>query len=285
MQNKKALLISLLVALIAVMMVFAYISKKEKSLMELGTPIKVVIAIKDIPEGTKLDETLLEEKEVPKKYIQPGAVGELSEVIDRAVMVPILKGTQILGSMFVTTEEEGIAQKIPKEMRGFSIAVSDVTAVAGLIQVGDFVDILVTVEVGSFKEGRNVSEEIMTKTILENVLVLAVNQASSKAARIKPMSMKQKAPGSVFSERDKAQGQREKLRTLTLALSPEDTQKINLAQEIGTVSVSLRSRWDKGEKKVLEPLNAKDFLGVEKSVVPRTRPAWIEIRGSEQIYR
>ena len=60
---------------------------------------------------------------------------------------------------------------------------------------------------------------------------------------------------------------------------------MDLAQEIGTVAVSLRSRWDKGEELNLAPLKAQDFLDIEKSVVPRFQPAWIEIRGAEQINR
>jgi len=282
MQNKRVLLISLGVAFVAVMMVVSYISQKEKQLMELATPIKIFVAVKDIPHGSRMDETMVEETEIPKKYIQPGAVGKLSEVIDRAVIVPVLKGTQILESMFTTPEEGGIAAKIPADMRAFSIAATDVTAVAELVQPGDFVDVLLTVEVGSFKEGQNVSEEVITKTILENVLVLAINQTSSKMEALKSFRVRQEAAGSVFSEAGGAGEKGEELETLTLALSPEDTQKMNMAQEIGTVSVSLRSRWDKGQELHIRPLKSQEFLGVKKSLVPKSRPAWVEIRGAEE---
>jgi pilus assembly protein CpaB len=285
MQNIRALLISLGVAFIALMMIFSYISKKEKQLLEMATPIKVVVAVKDIPEGTRLDESLIEEKEIPKKYVQPGAIGSVSEALDRPIHVSVLKGTQILEAMFIMAEERGVATKIPTGMRAFSIAVTEVTAVAELIQPGDFVDILATVEVGSFKEGRNVSEEIITKTILENVLVLAVNRVSSKIGFVRLMRVQQKAEGSMSPEIAEPSGQREKTRTLTLALLPEDTQKMNMAQEIGSISASLRSRWDKGEKLHVPPLSSQDFLGVKKNVVPRSPPAWVEIMGAEQIPR
>ena len=285
MLNIRALLISLFVSLVAIMMVYAYISKREKALMELATPIKVFVAVKDIPEGTRLDETLLKEELIPKKYVQPGALGELSDLRDRVVVLPVLKDTQILESMFRREEEEGIAAKIPTGMRAFSVAVTDVTAVAELIQPGDFVDVMVTVEVGSFKEGRNVSEEIITKTILENVLVLAVNRTSSRTDPLKSIRVKQKLGGSIFSEPGENKYKREKLRTLTFALTINDAQKVNLAQEIGTISVALRSRWDKGDIENIPSLNAREFLGIKKSVVPRSPPPWVEIRGAEQIIR
>jgi pilus assembly protein CpaB len=285
MQNKWALLTSLGVALFAVLMVFSYLSKKEQALIDYATPMTAVFAVKDIPEGVRLEESYLEEREVPKKYLQPGSIGGISEVVDRTLSVPVLEGTQILESMFIARDTGGIASKIPADMRAFSIFATDVTAVAELIQPGDFVDVHLTVEVGSFQEGQNVSEEIITKTILENALVLALNQMSTQTRTATSLSTTQDAVGTLYSSDVSSQEESEKLRTLTLALSPEDTQRLNLAQEMGTLSVSLRSRWDKGEKVTLPSLSAQDLLGIDKRVVPRSQPAWIEISGAEQIAR
>jgi pilus assembly protein CpaB len=285
MQNKWALLTSLGVALFAVLMIFSYLSKKEQALIDYATPMMAVFAVKDIPEGVRLEESYLEEREIPKKYMQPGAIGRISEAMDRTLSVPALEGTQILESMFIARETEGIASKIPADMRAFSIFATDVTAVAELIQPGDFVDVHLTVEVGSFQEGQNVTEEIITKTILENSLVLALNQKSTQTRTTTSASTSQDAVGTLYSSNITNQEESEKLRTLTLSLSPEDTQRVNLAQEMGTLSVSLRSRWDKGKAESLPSLSAQDLLGIDKRVVPRSQPAWIEISGAEQIAR
>jgi len=285
MQNKWALLTSLGVALFAVLMIFSYLSKKEQALIDYATPMTAVFAVKDIPEGVRLEESYLEEREVPKKYLQPGSIGRISEAMDRTLSVPVLEGTQILESMFIARETEGIASKIPADMRAFSIFATDVTAVAELIQPGDFVDVHLTVEVGTFQEGQNVSEEIITKTILENALVMALNQMSTQTRTATSVNTSQDAVGTLYSGDVSNQEESEKLRTLTLALSPEDTQRVNLAQEMGTLSVSLRSRWDKGKAVALPSLSAQDLLGIDKRVVPRSQPAWIEISGAEQIAR
>lgn len=285
MQNKRALLISLVVALFAVMIVFSYIRKKEKALMQWATPVKVVFAVKNIPEGSTLDETMLEEKEVPKKYVQPGAIEKISDVIDRVVFIPVLDGTQILESALMTQEKVGISAKISKGMRAFSIAVSDVTAVSGLIQPGDFVDIMATIEIGSYKDGRNVSEEIVTKTILQHVMVLAVNQMSSRTQIKQSTRGAQEAAGNVFSGQSSSSGKRDKITTLTLALTPEDTQKLNMAQEIGSLSASLRSAWETEDSTIIPQLSSQKFLGIKKPIVRRSQPAWVEIRGAEEISR
>jgi len=245
-----------------------------------------VVANRDIPEGRRIDADSVILAEIPQKYVQPGAFNDPAQIINRNIAVPVLKGTQILESMFTTTEAEGIAQKIPSGKRAFSVFMTDVTAVGELIQPGDMVDLLVTVEVGSFEGGRGVSEEILTRTVLENILVLAVNQTSSKRRTTVLAENDQAATGSVFkSDRQSGYQKKESIKTITVALSPLEVQKLNLAQEIGTISTALRSSFDEGKIENLPSLSARDFLGIQKTIIPRANPAWVEIRGAEPFSR
>ncbi|MBI4803696.1 MAG: Flp pilus assembly protein CpaB [Desulfovibrio sp.] len=282
MSRARLILISLGVALFALMLVYSYVYKKEKEILSLGTPVKVLAAAKDIPEGTVLDETMLETVEVPKQFLQPGAVRELAEAADRVSDVPLLKGTQVLESMLRSSREEGVARRVPPEKRAFSIAVNEVSAVAGLISPGDQVDVLLTANTGSMQQGRAVAEGTITRVLLQNVLVLAVNQVSSTRG-IQRAASRQKGEGNLVGQAPSSSQTTQGIRTLTLALSPEDTQKAALAQEIGSLSVALRSSWQKGES-ATQPSNmtAQNVLGTEKTVVPRARPAWTEFRGTEE---
>jgi pilus assembly protein CpaB len=285
MSNTRALLISLLVSVFAVILLFIYIDSREKELLEMVTPIRIVVAAKDIPEGARLDENSVELLEIPQKYVQPGAVSDQNRVINRNINVPTLKGTQLLESMFIDTQAEGIAGRIPSGKRAFSIFVTDVTAVGELILPGDMVDLMVTVEVGSFQDGRGVSEEIITRTVLENILVLAVNQTSSKRRVMGATDGTQDAPGNVFSASGQTAGKKEPFKTLTVSLTPRETQILNLAQEIGTLSAALRSSWDDGKIENLPALSARELLGISKSIIPKAQPAWMEIRGAEPFVR
>ncbi|MHC1711621.1 MAG: Flp pilus assembly protein CpaB [Solidesulfovibrio sp.] len=283
MSKSRLILISLGVALFALLLVYSYIYKKEKELLSLATPVRVVVAAKDIPEGVLLDETFVEEVEIPKKFVQPGALTQVTEVLDRVTAVPLLKGAQVLDSFFKPAADEGVARKIPADKRAYSIAVTDVTAVAGLVRPGDFVDVLVTAQTGSVQQGRSVPEGSIARVLLQNVLVLAVNQRSTAGAgpRITP---RQQAAGGLASSAA-AEGQKgpDAAHTLTLALSAEEVQKSALAQEIGSLSVALRSSWQKAEPPLpLANVTAQQVLGTEKTVVPRARPAWTEFRGAEE---
>ena len=271
MQNKKALVIALGVALFGTLMVFGYISQLEKKLMADSTPMQAVVAAKAIPAGTLLDETWLKIVKIPKKYLQPGHLDKIEDAIDRVTLISVLQNAQVLGNIFLDADS-GIAAKIPSEKRAFSIPVSEATAVADLIEPQDFVDVLVTAAIGSFSEGENVTEEIITRTILQNIQVLAVNRLSSKAVRMASLGMNQSSKGNVFSARDSGINKREGISTITLSVSPEDAQKLSLAAQIGLVAVSLRSKYDKGEAAALKNLDTRELLEIQKRVIP-----WTEI--------
>jgi len=285
MSKSKLILISLGVALFALLLVYSYIYKKEKELLSMATPIKALVAAKDIPEGAVLDESYVEVVEIPKNYVQPGALSEVVEALDRETAIPLLKGSQILDSLFRPSMDQGVARKIPADKRAYSIAVNDVTAVAGLVRPGDFVDVVVTAQTGSVQQGRPVADGSMARALLQNVLVLAVNQQSTAGAG--PRTTPRQAAEGGLATGVVSGGDMEnaaQLRTLTLALSPLDVQKVALAQEIGSLSVALRSSWQKDDQsQPLANVTAQDALGVEKTVVPRARPVWTEFRGSEEV--
>ncbi len=284
MSKSKLVLISLGAALFALLLVYSYIYKKEKELLSLSTPVKVVVAAKDIPEGSLLDETTVEVVEIPKKFVQPGALTRPGEALDRIAAVPMLKGSQVLDSLFRPAAEEGVARKIPADRRAYSIAVNDVTAVAGLVRPGDFVDVVVTAQTGSVQQGQAVPEGSLARLLLQNILVLAVNQRSTAASPPRTAPSQQAVGGLASSVTPDSQKGPSSVRTLTLSLTPDEAQKTALAQEIGSLSVALRSSWQKPEQQPLPLANVtpQQVLGTEKPVLPRARPVWTEFRGSEE---
>lgn len=285
MSRTRLALISLGVALFALLLVFSYLRKKEKDILAMTTPVKVVVASKDIPEGTAIDDSMIETVEAPKKYVQPGAITDPAEALDRVAATPMLKGTQILDAMFRAAAEEGVSRRVPAGKRGFSIAVNEVTGVAGLISPGDQVDVLLTANTGSVQQGRAVAEGTINRMLLQNVLVLAVNQTSTVRSASRP-AVRQKAEGGLvggMAAQGGAAQDHAGIRTITLALTPEEAQKTALAQEIGVLSVALRGSWQKGEAALPQQnMTAQSVLGTDKTVVPRSRPAWTEFRGSEE---
>lgn len=291
MQNTRVLLISVALGIFAVFLVYSHVQKRERALLDMSSPVEIVVAARDIPEGSRLDESLIEATQVPKKFVQPEALTDTKYAVNRVVSVPILRGTQILGSMLGTSDTSSLARKIPKDKLAFSVAVNNVTGIAGLVQPGDFVDILVTVEVGDVGVKTTgpsaMNTEVMTKVVLQNVLVLAVDQRShrSRAASIQPIASS--GPGNVFSSSSSSSAANgNSITTATLAVTNDQILPLTLAQEIGSISLTLRSAWPSEQQLGYsnDKLGAEELLGVKKTVVPRS-PAWVEIRGTKQIGR
>jgi pilus assembly protein CpaB len=99
-------------------------------------------------------------------------------------------------------------------MRAVSIRVDDVSGVAGFILPGDRVDVMLTRRL----EGTAPDSSLATDIILQNVLVLGIDQLSDQD-REKPVVA----------------------RTATVAVTPEDAQKLALAQQAGTLGLALRN--------------------------------------------
>jgi pilus assembly protein CpaB len=121
-------------------------------------------------------------------------------------------------------------------MRALSVAVNDVVGVAGFVMPGTMVDVLVTGKIGGGNKG---SEDSITRTILENVRVLAAGQKIEQDREGKPQTVP----------------------VITLLVSPEDAGKLAMASTEGKIQLALRNTVD--TKKVEPPsiLEANLFSG------------------------
>ena len=54
--------------------------------------------------------------------------------------------------------------------------------------------------------------------------------------------------------------------TISLALSPENAQKLVLAQSLGELTLTLRGRFEKDEQLQLEPASIQQTLGIKQQV-------------------
>jgi pilus assembly protein CpaB len=114
----------------------------------------------------------------------------------------------------------GLAAVIPEGMRAMSVAVNDVVGVAGFVTPGTMVDVLVTgAVVGTGQGGGNI-----TRTILENVRVLAAGQKVQQDQEGKPQTVP----------------------VITLLVAPEDAAKLAMASTQGKIQLALRNTVDTG---------------------------------------
>ncbi len=175
------------------------------------------VLIADVPIGFAVEITrdMVRVQEWPSDFVPQGALSALDQVVGdeergyRRAKRPIATGEPLLVSKLSGFGEKvTIAQTIDPTKRAISIRVDDVSGVGGFVTPGDHVDIVLT---------RRDNKEQVATTILQNVLVRGIDQIADQ-------------------ERDKPVV----VRTVTVEVSPDEAQKLVLAQQAGRLSLTLR---------------------------------------------
>jgi len=227
---------------------------------------KVVVAVSDIPLGSKITPTMLGSAQWPRGSIPEGAFTDPLRLQDRVVKVGVLRGEAVLeGKLAPEGTKGGLAAIIAPGKRAMSVRVNDVVGVAGFALPGNYVDVLVNAE--QEKGAGAQQQRQISMTVLENVLVLAVAQEAGRD-ETKPKVVS----------------------AVTLELSPGDAEKLDLARSVGSLSLVLRNQADKdavstaGITKnqlfgVAEPVAASTPVALAaparpvRPAAPRARPA------------
>jgi pilus assembly protein CpaB len=234
--------------------------------------VPVVVAADDIQVGVKLAAHDVRVITLPQSAVPPGAFSTTSRLLDppRGVILPISRGDFILPlKLAAENAGAGLPSMIPQGMRAVSVRVNDVVSVAGFVQPGTHVDVLAT----GTQQGGN---ERQTTTVLENVLVLAVGKSLDRNASADA----QTAP------------------VITLAVSPDDAQRLALASQEGRIQLALRNPVDTkkggigatrtsslylGDKPATTEAKPKAHKTVAKAPAPTRAPYAVEmIRGSKR---
>lgn len=271
MDKKKRTMISVAVGVISFLSLIGYLQVQRQQLLQEGNMVPVLVAKQDIPVYTPLEETLIEQTLVPKKYLQPGALGNYRDAVGQVVSTAMMKGEQILGTKLVTFGSElGLSSKLAPGVRAVSISVDDVSGVAKLVTPNDFVDLLAT-----FDFGDQAQSQKYTYTLFENIQVLAVNKDLGGAYAALGAKGED---GKVMNKLINASGIAGSSVTYTLAFTPDEAQRLVLAQETGKLTVSLRPRGETESKLALPPVTPTDLTGL-KGLLKQSKPTYMEYRG------
>jgi pilus assembly protein CpaB len=197
--------------------------------------VDVYVASRQIPIGTKITEQMLTTQPWPEHLQVPGFVvgpEEGRKLVGMVTRAQFERDEPLVSSKLVNPEDPNfLANALPEGKRMVTIETDVVSAVGGFVFPGDRVDVLFTYNVdlaemsGEGREYEGIDKVDATETLLYNIRVLAVDQQAT--AGINPEK------GIIVP------------RSVSLEVTPEDAQKIRLAEEIGDLSLTLRSLKDK----------------------------------------
>jgi pilus assembly protein CpaB len=212
------------------------------------TANKVVVAAVDIELGGKLSPHMLTSVDWPSTSVPAGAFKDVKDVQDRVLMTGVMRGEAILERKLAAPGSQGgLSAVIAQGKRAMTVRVNDVVGVAGFALPGNYVDVMVNAQQDKVKGEDN---QQISKTVLSHVLVLAVAQEVGRDDT-KPRVVS----------------------AVTLELSLEDSEKLDLARSVGTLSLVLRNQVDT-QTVVTQGITKNQLFG-ERNVTPKPASAVI----------
>jgi pilus assembly protein CpaB len=247
-QNRMILGLAVAVVVAFLLSTFVYRQFQKASNVKPIVTQHIVVASKALPLGTRVDASNLRLISWPAGEPVVGMFTSIEECAGRALVADVAANELILDRKLAAKESGvGLPAVIPEGMRALSVAVNDVVGVAGFVTPGTMVDVLVT---GKINGGSRGGEDTITRTILENVRVLAAGQKIEQDREGKPQTVP----------------------VITLLVSPEDAGRLAMASTEGKIQLALRNTID--TKRVEPPsiLEATLFSGAAPAAPKHASP-------------
>jgi pilus assembly protein CpaB len=193
-------------------------------MMEVGRPVErvevatrsAVVAAKGLPLGTMLTRDLVKVVDWPAATPLPGGFDNVEAVVDRGLIAPVVENEPIIETKVAPKEAgAGLPPSIPAGMRAMSVRVNEVIGVAGFVVPGTHVDVMVIIKQ---------KEDSLARVVVSNVQVLTA--------------------GTRYDQENAREGKPIPSTVVTLLVNPDDAEKIALAQQDGSLMLSLRNPTD-----------------------------------------
>lgn len=174
----------------------------------------VVVAARDVAAGTRLERDMLEVAHWPQDAMRAAAVARLEEVEGRVTTVALLRGEPLLQArLAVKGETGGLSAMLTEGRRAVTVKVNEIVGVAGFALPGNYVDVMV--------HTTDPQNQPVSRIVLERIRVMAVAQDAG-AQDNKPRVVN----------------------AVTLEVTPQEAERMDLARSVGTLSLVLRSQSD-----------------------------------------
>ncbi len=211
------LFVPLLFAL-ALALAWTLLSRSERN-VRFGTQLIAVLVVnEDLPEGRALTRENVSIRQVPVELFGNEGLpaGAEDSLVGERLAVPLQSGDPIVAMALEKNRNNiKIAKQIQKQKRLITVSVDESTSVGRWVKPGDMVDLVSTL---------TVADNRRSATVLQNVKVIAVSATTGRSsARLQ----RQRGPSHV-----------------SLLMEPQQAEALALAQELGTVWLTLRNQAD-----------------------------------------
>lgn len=217
--------VALILFLAAGFMMWKSLNYKAPQQLPLsGAQAAIAVATTDIAPGQVIGAQDFAMRRQPASRIASGAIGHSDDVENHMAVVAIQKGAQVVRTAVSQQPVLGLAAHVPFGYRAYALPVAEAAIAGGFLQVGDHVDLYVTLPGGLFAQpetGRSSDDQSRSTRLLEGVSVLAVGTKLQTGGAAETAA-----------------------RTITLALRPDDLARVALAARLGAITFAIRNPVD-----------------------------------------
>lgn len=211
---------AILMAVIGTTLVLSYVRGADARAMAGTETTEVVVAAKDIPEGTPAEQlsSFISTEQVPANVVPAGAVINVADLAGQVAVVDLVAGEQLLAARFARPADlqpEGTAA-VPEGMQEVTVSLEPQRVVGGQLKAGDTVGIFFSMEEGPDDGQGPVSHLTLHKVLVTGVQGLPAAEASGSGG--------QAAPATNL--------------LVTLAVSAADAEKVVYSQEFARIWLS-----------------------------------------------
>lgn len=237
---KKVVIFALIAALCAGALLYVYLGNLEQQKQVQVVYEDIVVAASDIPAFTPITAEMVRIRQVPQGAGHPLAAHTLEKVIGYVTESDILEGEELLPAKLKQPgqPDSGLSYVIPDGMRAVTVAVDEISGVAGFLRRGDYVDVITytttTYELPGAAQAADATaqtaqtakpSQATTVVAAQNVCVAAVGTSLAPA------------PAST-------DGAEATYTSVTLLLTPEDAMRVIQSAKSGVVMLALRASGD-----------------------------------------
>lgn len=206
----------------------------------------IVVASRDIPVRTKITADMLTKTTRTASEVDPQALTDPKQAVGDTALVAMPQGATITSMKVGQPAEVGITVRLKPGMRAVSIPVDRVKAVSNLVQPGDRVDVMASVNRGAGVPPK-------TFSIIRGAIILAINTQLDQTDATPAPSADAGAPG-----------------TVTLGVTPLQADLLTVADLNTTLRLALRSPQEPVHSLPAEKLEFADLGQPGGSAPPRT---------------
>jgi pilus assembly protein CpaB len=217
--------------------------------------VTVVRAKQDIAGYEEIQKDMVETVETADSLFAPAneRLDKVELAIGRVASKPIAKNTPVLLSMLAPPgTRAGMVGRIPPGFRAVSVKIDEVSGVAYQVQPGDWVDVIVVMDVESGARGK---KETIAEVILQHVQVAAIGQGTG-------------------SEPEPAKGaQMKPAKSATLLVPEIEVPKLHLAGTRGKITLAMRGEDDKTPTLPARAYESEIMNSTRSAAADKTPPA------------